>query len=739
MIRRAGWASLFVVFALAVGVALVWWLQRAQPTYSNLPAPRFIDLGSVAEPLRDLAESCNALPESDHPILSLRPLEDALDRLARARDEGGDIPPGLYLAVAQEMGEAGDVDGALEYIDHAAAVMPPEDERGTMVIHYARASAHLRAASRDNCTSDGDPGACLLKGAERYAETMHAQQAIISIEALLTVRPGDLPARWLLNIAHARRGTYPEGVPSELLIPPEAFGAGEDAPLFVDVARDRGVAAANLLGGSIMDDFDNDGFLDIFTTTYDPCGNVIVYHNNGDGTFTDRTVEAGLSGQLGGFNAVQTDYDNDGFLDVLILRGAWQGPYGRRRNSLLRNKGDGTFVDVTKNANLDYPAYPTQAGAWADYDNDGDLDLYVGNEAASQDFHYPSQLFRNNGDGTFSNVNRAAGVMNDRMAKGVAWGDYDNDGDPDLYVSNIGPNRLYRNNGDGTFTDVAPDLGLDEPSDRSFVPWFWDFDNDGWLDLYVAGYSATLAQIAADYMGRPARGARPKLFRNDQAGGFEDVTVAVGLAELQLPMGANFGDIDNDGWLDIYLATGSPPLEMILPNVMYRNVGGTAFVDVTLAAGVGHLEKGHGVAFGDIDNDGDQDIYVQMGGFSPIDYAPNALFANTGNANHWITVRLIGHTTNRVAIGARVRLTVNDGGTRRRIYGTVSSGGSFGASSLQLEMGVGKATVVEELEVWWPTSGTRQVFRDVAVDQIIGIEEGVDVIVQFGDRTVNSR
>ena len=121
------------------------------------------------------------------------------------------------------------------------------------------------------------------------------------------------------------------------------------------------------------------------------------------------------------------------------------------------------------------------------------------------------------------------------------------------------------------------------------------------------------------------------------------------------------------------------------------------------------------------------------------DYAPNALFANTGNANHWITVRLIGHTTNRVAIGARVRLTVNDGGTRRRIYGTVSSGGSFGASSLQLEMGVGKATVVEELEVWWPTSGTRQVFRDVAVDQIIEIEEGVDVIVQFGDRTVNSR
>ncbi len=221
-----GWASLVVVVTLAVGVALLWWLRRAEPMYGNLPAPRFIDLAIVAEPLRDLAESCNALPESDHPTLSSRPLEDAFDRLAHARDEEAAVPSGVYLTVAQELGKAGDVDGALEYIDRTAAVIPPEDERGMAVIHYARASAHLRAASRDNCTSDGDPGACLLNGAERYAETMHAQEAIAHLETLLALRPNDLPAQWLLNVAHARRGTYPGGVPPELLIPPEAFGRG---------------------------------------------------------------------------------------------------------------------------------------------------------------------------------------------------------------------------------------------------------------------------------------------------------------------------------------------------------------------------------------------------------------------------------------------------------------------------------------------------------------------------------
>ena len=187
-------------------------------------------------------------------------------------------------------------------------------------------------------------------------------------------------------------------------------------------------------------------------------------------------------------------------------------------------------------------------------------------------------------------------------------------------------------------------------------------------------------------------------------------------------MGANFGDIDGDGWLDIYLGTGDPAPETFVPNVMYRNEEGERFVDVTVTAGVGHLAKGHGVAFGDIDNDGDQDFYLQAGGFWRGDASPNALFVNPGNANHSLTVRLIGDGSNRAAIGARLKFTLNDGG--RTLFSTVSSGGSFGASSLQQEIGLGLATVVTELEVWWPTTGMRQSFPDVPADVYVEIREG---------------
>ncbi len=695
--------------------------------------PRVIDTLAVDPSLRDLAGYCNALPTSDHPRLSLTPQRALLDELAQ-QERSGRVDGGMRLRVAAALAQDGDLEGALAQVALAAAgdrVANPSDPAITAraaVLHMARASIHLRAAGILNCTATGDPRYCLLSGGASVTERRHAQAARRELESLLAGRPTDLAARWLLNVAHMRRGTYPDDVPTPWLIPPDAFGASEAAPAFVDVARVLGVATVNLLGASVMDDFDNDGHLDLFATSYDPCFGANLFRNEGNGAFSDRSVAAGLEYQLGGFNAVQTDFDNDGYLDLLILRGGWQFAYGRHRNSLLRNNGDGTFTDVTQRAGIAYPAFPTQTGVWADYDSDGDLDLFVGNEAERQDVPYASQLFRNNGDGTFSDVTRAAGVSNGRMVKGANWGDYDNDGDPDLYVSNIGPNRLYRNNGDGTFTDVAPLLGVTEPADRSFVPWFWDYDNDGWLDLYVAGYSATLSDIAAHYLGRTAGGVRPRLYRNLAGRGFEDVTAAVGLDDVHLPMGANFGDIDNDGWLDIYLGTGEPALETIVPNVLYRNDAGRRFVDVTAAARVGHLEKGHGIAFGDIDNDGDQDIYLQAGGFSRSDVAPNALFLNPGSGNHWITVRLIGRRSNRAAIGARLTFVIEEGGARRAIHATVTSGGSFGASSLQQEVGLGGAGMITELEVWWPRSGLRQRFANVAVDRFIEIEEGVDQI-----------
>jgi hypothetical protein len=197
-----------------------------------------------------------------------------------------------------------------------------------------------------------------------------------------------------------------------------------------------------------------------------------------------------------------------------------------------------------------------------------------------------------------------------------------------------------------------------------------------------------------------------------------------GLADVTLPMGANFGDLDNDGYLDFYLGTGYPYYEGLMPNVMYRNQGGNGLADVTTAGGFGHLQKGHGIAFADLDNDGDQDVYAQVGGAFAGDAAGNALFENPGFGNHWIKVKLIGVRSNRSAIGARLRVDIVEGGKSRSIYRRVDTGGSFGASPFLREIGLGQAERIELLEVYWPTSDETQRFRDVAMDQRIEITEG---------------
>src|SRR5690606_22178351 len=246
------------------------------------------------------------------------------------------------------------------------------------------------------------------------------------------------------------------------------------------------------------------------------------------------------------------------------------------------------------------------------FDNDGDVDLYIGNESSSSVLA-PSQLFRNNGDETFTDIAEEAGVTNNRFAKAVVAGDYDQAGLTDIYVSNLDDdNRLYRNNGDGTFTDVASELNVTGPR-QSFPAWFWDYDNDGVLDLYVSAYWISSGHLALQAAGVPASAVEfQRLYRGNGTGGFEDVSAAVGLHELNAPMGANFGDLDNDGYLDFYLGTGRPDYWELMPNVMYRNRRGTGFSDVTTSGGFGHLQKGHGIAFADLDRDGDQDIFSQM-------------------------------------------------------------------------------------------------------------------------------
>ena len=273
-----------------------------------------------------------------------------------------------------------------------------------------------------------------------------------------------LSALWLLNIAYMTVGGYPDEVPEPYRLPPETFRSTETMPRFANVAPALGLDTFDMCGGAVADDFDNDGYLDIVVSTWDTRGQIRYFRNNRDGTFTERTAEAGLLGLYGGLNLVQADYDNDGDVDLLVLRGAWLRANGRHPNSLLRNDGTGTFTDVTFDAGLGEVHHPSPTAAWGDYDNDGDLDLYVGNES-SRALVAPSQLFRNNGDGTFTDVAEAAAVMNFRYAKAAVWGDYDGDGLQDLYVSNYrGNNRLYRNTGRGFFIDEAQRLGVAGPT-----------------------------------------------------------------------------------------------------------------------------------------------------------------------------------------------------------------------------------------------------------------------------------
>jgi hypothetical protein len=595
-------------------------------------------------------------------------------------------------------------------------------------IDALRGVAALRRGEVENCVACCNEASCIfpLADAAVHRRTAGSREAIEHFTRYLGKRPEDLGIQWLLNVAYMTLGEYPRGVPPEFLLPLGRFAVSEADPRrMVNVASRAGLNARgeSMAGGCLVDDFDGDGRLDVFIPTTDPERGATLLRNRGDGTFGDVSTAARLDEQVMSLNACHADFDNDGALDILLLRGAWEVP---RRMSLLHNRG-GVFADVTLAAGLAEPI-SSQAAGWADYDNDGYVDLYVAGEFDSRkpDPRNRGRLYRNRGNGTFEDVSRAAGITNERFGKGVAWGDYDDDGRPDLYVSNLGQsNRLYHNQGDGTFVDVAEELHVTDPID-GFACWFWDYDNDGRLDLWVNPNHATLSEVIRDQLGRPTPGERPRLYRN--VGGtrrFRDVTSEVGLDRVVLPMGSNFGDVDNDGFLDIYLGTGRPSYSYLMPNVLFRNVAGQRFEDITAATGTGHLQKGHGVAFADWDRDGDADIFLEAGGAAPGDRAHNVLFQNPGFGHHWLTVKLIGTRTNRAALGARIRVDVADSrGTVVSRYRTITAGSSFGGNPLACTVGLGAAQAIRALEIYWPTSQTRQTFHDIAMDRAVEITEG---------------
>jgi len=232
-----------------------------------------------------------------------------------------------------------------------------------------------------------------------------------------------------------------------------------------------------------------------------------------------------------------------------------------------------------------------------------------------------------------------------------------------------------------------------------------------------------VGDIAADYLGLPHHAGLPRLYHNNHDGTFTDVSVATHLNKACLTMGSNFGDLDNDGWLDFYLGTGNPDFATLVPNRMFRNAGGKFFQEVTTATGTGQLQKGHGVGFADFDNDGDQDIYAVTGGAFTADNYRNALYLNPGNANHWLKLKLEGTKSNRVAIGARLKILVTTPTGPREIFKTVNSGGSFGSNPLRQEIGLGNATAISAVEIFWPSSGIRQRISGLELDRAYRIRE----------------
>ncbi len=527
----------------------------------------------------------------------------------------------------------------------------------------------------------------------------------------------------------------------------------ETRPLFVDVTSKAGITFVHKSGASgekymvetfgsgvAWIDYDNDGFPDLYYVNGAPGAANALYHNNKDGTFTDVTERAGVaaSGAAEGPSAkayktgiAVGDYDNDGFLDLYVTA---FGP-----NILYRNNGDGTFTDVTTKAGVAGGAneWSTSTG-FVDYDRDGRLDLYVVNyldyrleenlycglrKEGYRMYCHPTQfdgtadrLFHNNGDGTFTDVSKKAGIANPAgKGLGVSFCDYDRDGDPDIYVANdTVRNFLYRNNGDGTFTDVAYGAGVGFDSNGKPQAGMGtdcaDVDGNGYPDIFVTNFSEELNA----------------LYLNRGDGTFEDVSATAGMnaAFLALGFGTKMYDYDNDGDLDIHVTNGhvidnvklyQPNLTYAQKDFLFENVGGK-FRDVTARGGPAlQAERiGRGLAVADFDNDGNLDVAITSLGQHPV------LLRNQGAPHgNWIILRAKGKKSNRFGLGATVRVQTSQGVQVREINNVASY---LSSNDIRLHVGVGAAPIIQQIEILWP-SGTRQVLRDVAVNQILAVEE----------------
>jgi hypothetical protein len=500
-----------------------------------------------------------------------------------------------------------------------------------------------------------------------------------------------------------------------------------------------------MLGGVAVFDYNNDGLLDIFFTNgaaipslekTDPSYWNRLYRNNGDGTFTDVTEQAGVKGVGYSMGVAAGDYDNDGFVDLYIA--------GVNRNQLLHNNGDGTFTDVTDKAGVSgtIPGYGKPwavAAGWFDSTNSGHLDLIVinyldynianaklcsiGNArtyCAPGNFKgTPNILYKNNGDGTFSDVSLSSHIGRYvGKGMGLAFADYDNDGFTDVFVSNdTSPNFLMHNNGDGTFKDVALEQGVAYTVNGSVVAGmgadFRDLNNDGLPEIFhTAMFGDTFP-----------------LYKNTGTQ-FDDVTDVSGMTAFSHRMTAwstGAFDFDNDGWKDLFVAGGAildNELEVLhrpalQPDGLLRNNGNLTFTDVSATAGIAFLSPRlhRGAAFGSFNNDGKIDVVV-----STINDKPQLLMNGTATGNHWIILNLVGTKDNRDGLGTRVKIVTAEGVQYNHATTAV---GYSSSSDKRVYFGLGKAAAIDRIELCWPT-GVRQVLTNVKADQVLTVVEKQD-------------
>ena len=317
--------------------------------------------------------------------------------------------------------------------------------------------------------------------------------------------------------------------------------------------------------------------------------------------------------------------------------------------------------------------------------------------------------------------------------KGSFWGDYNKDGLQDLFVSVAeGRNLLMTNNGPDakgqyTFSDLAQYAGVTSPL-SSFPCFFFDHNNDTYLDLFVSSYPMSVQKLAEQYVKGSSNIEFSSLYLNNKDGTFSDMAKQADLHRSIESMGLNFGDVDNDGWLDFYVGTGYPSLDALMPNLLFRNDKGKRFQEIT-NAGFGHLQKGHGISFADLDNDGDQDIYHSLGGFVKADGFWNILLENPGSGNNWITLHLEGVRSNRSAFGAEIIIRASGPSGDRPIYRVVGTGGSYGSSTLQQEIGLGLCNEINSINIYWPSSKISQEFQNVTINKFYHVIEDQNKLI----------